>query len=236
MLKYVSARRKHAALPTETEHCDALVQKFPALLSDPQLAFPHSAIRLVSEAGGEHLGDLLVSREALGEQIGRCIAMAKGGEESARRRVEVVCAQLGALLADFHRKYADPVSGEATHHRDFHPSNVLYDEPTGTITIVDLCDMGRDGPRDDVERFAKVLRQWNCDCYASAFTKSYAAHVANARSGALSIPASKKPGLWLGAFELRYNCLADNGSDVSSDEDSSGSELDGHGPQQCALM
>lgn len=32
----------------------------------------------------------------------------------------------------------DPLTGEATYHTDFHPSNVLYEPQSDTLTFIDL--------------------------------------------------------------------------------------------------
>jgi len=185
-LKQVSAQRRLPALPTDAEHCEALLRRFPGLLADQRLAFPHSILRLQAE--GEHVSDVLVSRAMPGVQLAQYIAKLDRSSSSDQRKLEAVCQEVGAALADFHSRYADPETGEATHHRDFHPSNVLYHEATGAISFVDLCGMGTWGPNDDVEKFARLVKQLAGERYEAAFSGRYSV-VAQARG----LPVGRSP-------------------------------------------
>lgn len=171
LLKRVSAQRVTPALPTDVEHCEALLQKFPALRADARLAFPHSVISL--RQGRDLVGHLLVSRVMPGQQLGAYIAMLDLKKPEDQQRLEALCKGVGSLLASFHLRYSDPETGEATNHRDFHPSNVLFDEVSGAISIVDLSGMGTWGPNDDVEKFARIMRQLAGERYSNAFEQTY---------------------------------------------------------------
>lgn len=70
---------------------------------------------------GERLSELLISRRCPGEQLGSYLAQLDLEKIECQERLEKVCAAVGELLADFHRRYKD------TQHTDFHLSNVLYD-------------------------------------------------------------------------------------------------------------
>eukprot|EP00746_Dinoflagellata_sp_MGD_P010608 gnl/MRDRNA2_/MRDRNA2_121936_c0_seq1.p1 gnl/MRDRNA2_/MRDRNA2_121936_c0~~gnl/MRDRNA2_/MRDRNA2_121936_c0_seq1.p1 ORF type:complete len:282 (+),score=58.07 gnl/MRDRNA2_/MRDRNA2_121936_c0_seq1:110-955(+) len=171
-LKLVAAQRLiHKDLPTDVENCNSLVRKFPDLLSDEQLAFPYAYIRL--ENAGRPLGDLLVSHIMPGEVLARCAQGLTKGSPDEQNELEEVCEEVGEMLAEFHRRYTDPVSEKATHHRDFHPNNIFYDRSTGHLGIIDLNDMGRPGPKDDVDKFCTWMQDTVGERYASAFERSY---------------------------------------------------------------
>lgn len=172
-LKQVSSQRRVASLPTDAEHCEALLRKFPGLLTDKQLAFPHSVIQL--QYDGEQIGDLLVARAMPGVQLAQHIAKLDKNSPTDQQKLEKICEDVGEALAHFHCKYADPETGEPTHHRDFHPSNVLYHEATKEISFVDLCGMGTWGPNDDVDKFSRLIRQLASERCEEAFTRQYSA-------------------------------------------------------------
>eukprot|EP00930_Biecheleria_cincta_P021814 TRINITY_DN16051_c0_g1_i1.p1 TRINITY_DN16051_c0_g1~~TRINITY_DN16051_c0_g1_i1.p1 ORF type:complete len:573 (+),score=99.54 TRINITY_DN16051_c0_g1_i1:150-1868(+) len=174
LLKQVAAQRRFSGVPTEVESCDALLQRFPGLLSDPRLAFPHSVVQLQMHSG-EHVGDLLIARQAPGVQLGRYLAELNLQNPVDQQRLERVCSSVGELLADFHTRYQDPVTGEASHHTDFHPSNVLFDERTGALSIVDLEGMGSFGINDDVQKFGALMAKMAGERYAAAFRLRYIA-------------------------------------------------------------
>lgn len=175
LLKRVTAQRIRPNLPTDVEHCKQLAKTFPTLLSDPRLAFPHSYIDL--RQGSKLVGQLLISRVMPGDQLGRFVAFLDLTRPQDQQRLEGLCGSVGGMLADFHIKYADPTTREATNHRDFHPSNVLYDEATGTISFVDLSGMGTWGPNDDVEKFTRVMAQLAGERFAQAFSQRYHAEM-----------------------------------------------------------
>ncbi|CAJ1348518.1 unnamed protein product [Effrenium voratum] len=174
MIKKVSIERIGSNLPTQLENCDALVQKFPGIVRDKKLAFPHSVIELQGHTG-ERVGDLLVSRRAPGVQLGRFLADLDLRKAQDQLRLERVCAGVGEMLADFHARYADPKTGEATYHTDFHPSNVLYEQQTDTLSIVDLTGMGTPGVTDDLDKFQRLLARLAGERYATAFRLRYIA-------------------------------------------------------------
>lgn len=193
LLKQVAAHRRFSGVPTDVESCVSLLQRYPGLLNDPRLAFPHSVVHLHVH-GGEHVGDLLIARQAPGVQLGRLLAELDLRNPVDQQKLERVCSSVGELLADFHARYEDPVTGEATHHTDFHPSNVLFDEKTGALTIVDLTGMGSFGIIDDVEKFGRLMAKLAGERYAAAFRlrdialakQGYSALSRSARSTAAS--------------------------------------------------
>mmetsp|Transcript_100821 Transcript_100821/g.260558 ORF Transcript_100821/g.260558 Transcript_100821/m.260558 type:complete len:353 (+) Transcript_100821:1-1059(+) len=220
VLKRVSAQRRTPKLPTDVEQCEALVRKFPALLSDARLAFPHSVIPL--QIGCTHTGDLLVSRWCPGEQLGLYIARLDLSNVAGQQKLERLCKRVGSVLADFHRKYADPDTGEATHHQDFHPGNVLYDESSDAVSIVDLSGMGNLGPKDDVEKFARVMKQWAGERYALTFASSYASSSGEATKG--------------GSLFSGPSWLCTGSDHTQSDSESEPEAEDGCDEEQCSVM
>lgn len=176
VLKQVSAKRIRAGLPSDLERCDNLLGRFPGLSTDSSLAFPLGTV-LLETPDRRPVGDLLVSRLSPGEQLGLSAARLRNGDVADQMKLQVLCENVGALLADFHSRYADPVTGEATHHTDFHPTNVLYDESTDSLTMIDVTGMGTWGCHDDVEKFARIMRQIAGDRYSKAFSDRYASLV-----------------------------------------------------------
>lgn len=173
-LKQVPAHRRVAGLPTDAEHCESLLRKYPELLHDKGLAFPHSVIHLCTE-DGDHACDLLISPALRGMHLSSFIARLDKSKPGDQQRLEKVCERIGNMLADFHRKYSDPETGEPECHRDFHPGNVLIDEASGSIGFVDLEGMGTWGPKDDVEKFSRLLRQLAGASFEAAFSRAYGA-------------------------------------------------------------
>ena len=147
---------------------------FRTLVSDPSLAFPHSSVELQSETY-EHTKDLLISRMCPGVQLGRYVADLDLRKPQDQEQLEAVAMKIGELLAEFHLRYTDPMTGEPTYHTDFHPSNVLYDAKTETLSIIDLEGMGSLGITDDVEKFERLLWGMAGERYASAFHLRYTA-------------------------------------------------------------
>mmetsp|Transcript_38861 Transcript_38861/g.89931 ORF Transcript_38861/g.89931 Transcript_38861/m.89931 type:complete len:563 (+) Transcript_38861:83-1771(+) len=204
MIKRVPAHRRYSGVPTDVENCDALIRKFPGLLDDRRLAFPHSMVEIHQAQGHQdcaHVANLLVSRRAPGDQLGVYLAELDLSKKSDQAALEEVCAGVGEMLADFHARYADPNTGEATYHTDFHPSNVLYEKKTGTLSIVDLTGMGSPGTCDDVEKFERLIGSMAGERYASAFRLRYAAMAktnlcGSGRSSSKSTVASSTDALW----------------------------------------
>lgn len=188
LIKQVAAQRRYSGVPTEVESCDALLHKFPGLLNDLRLAFPHSVVHLQTH-GGEHVGDLLIARQAPGVQLGRYLAGLNLQNPGDQQRLERVCSSVGELLADFHARYEDPITGEPTHHTDFHPSNVLFDEKTGALSIVDVAGMGSFGIDDDVEKFGRLMAKLAGERYAAAFRLRY---IALAKKGHSALSRSSR--------------------------------------------
>eukprot|EP00419_Tripos_fusus_P055425 CAMPEP_0172810702 /NCGR_PEP_ID=MMETSP1075-20121228/8962_1 /TAXON_ID=2916 /ORGANISM="Ceratium fusus, Strain PA161109" /LENGTH=766 /DNA_ID=CAMNT_0013650047 /DNA_START=43 /DNA_END=2343 /DNA_ORIENTATION=+ len=183
-LKHVSSLRRVANLPTDVQHCDALLLKFPTLLADKRLGFPHSVVHLQAE--GEPAGDLLIARAMPGIQLAQHIAKLDKRKPGDHLALERISNHVGTHLGDFHRRYTDPMTGELARHSDFHPSNVLYDEETGTISFVDLTGMGTWGPNDDVSKFARLIRQLGSEHCEAAFTRSYHAAVSSLHAASSS--------------------------------------------------
>jgi len=188
-IKRVSSLRRVPNLPTDVQHCDALLRRFPELLADKRLGFPHSVVHLQAE--GKPAGDLLIARAMPGIQLAQHIAKLETRKPGDHFALERISEQIGAHLADFHRRYTDPMTGEPARHSDFHPSNVLYDEKTGAISFVDLTGMGTWGPNDDVDKFARLIRQLGSKQCEVAFTRSYYAAVSSPRaaSGSMHRPS-----------------------------------------------
>lgn len=174
MIKEISCKRRCCNIPTALENCDSLIQKFPNLLLDETLAFPHSCVELQTPSG-EHTNDLLISRRCPGVQLCRFFSDLDLRLVENQEHLERVAAKVGELLADFHARYSDPLTGEATYHTDFHPSNVLYEPQSDTLTFIDLDGMGSSGISDDVEKFERLLWTFSAERYASAFRLKYMA-------------------------------------------------------------
>jgi hypothetical protein len=152
MLKLVSSRRHHPAIPTETESFLKLAREYPSLVNDRDLAFPLKIFRCRGPAGRE-THDLIAMRKACGE----CFTDVIFRKWQSRRSTELMqdFEALGCFLANVHNKYG-------LQHGDFQPSNVFYDEASGHFTMIDIADLAplnsslvRDG---DVEHFLEGLR------------------------------------------------------------------------------
>lgn len=152
MLKLVSSRRHHPAVPTETESFLKLAKEYPSLAHDSDLAFPLKLFRCRGPAG-QNNHDLIAMRKAHGE----CFTDVIFRKSQSRRSSELMqdLEALGCFLANIHNRYG-------LKHGDFQPGNVFYDETSGQITMIDISDLAplnsskaREG---DVEHFVGALR------------------------------------------------------------------------------
>jgi len=91
-------------------------------------------------------------RHAAGQSLSAIIGLkwyANQGSEVMR-----IFEQLGGFLADFHLRYGHK------QHGDFQPSNIWYDDTTGSFTLLDVSDIGPQ-IQSDVEHFSDSIRMFS---------------------------------------------------------------------------
>ncbi|CAK0881185.1 unnamed protein product, partial [Prorocentrum cordatum] len=164
-LRRVSLQRCGAESATAAEHCEGLAARAPRSLRGGRLALPCAVVPLHSD--GAHVGDVLVSDALQGEALSGLLP------RLAPPRAEELCARTGELLAELHAALAGP---EAVRFDGFHPRHVLYDEASGSLGLVGLHRLGRQGDLlDDVGSFAGAVEEAAGAAPAAAFRRGYAA-------------------------------------------------------------
>lgn len=150
ILKLVEAKRKHHAVATEAEQFLKLAKQHPAMRSDPALAFPIKVLRCRDANGSRH-HDLIVMHKAQGESLAETIAQ-KVNKRQVPQLMQMFEA-LGRFLAGIHNRYN-------MEHGDLQPSNIFYDESSGSFTLIDVGGMDTMPYMldSDVEHFGEALR------------------------------------------------------------------------------
>mmetsp|Transcript_79662 Transcript_79662/g.247411 ORF Transcript_79662/g.247411 Transcript_79662/m.247411 type:complete len:249 (+) Transcript_79662:2-748(+) len=149
VLKLVQGTASHPDLPTEAENLRRLQREHPGIASDPAVAFPFRIIRIHGGPGGAEL-DLV----AMPRAPGRSLVDAIQEDWRAGRRAELLALleRVGSCVAGFHRRYG------GKQHCDLQPGNILCDDRSGRVTLVDLGGMGSACVvGSDVEHFVESL-------------------------------------------------------------------------------
>jgi len=151
ILKLVSGQRQHPCLPTEAEQYIKIARERPSIMLDRALTFPLKIFKCYRQ-GSDARHDLVVMRKAPGDLFSDVI----GRKWRAGQVVELMSAfeALGRFLAGVHSRH------DGMQHGDCTPSNMFYDEATGTFTLVDVSDFGPQSWKSresDVERLLRGI-------------------------------------------------------------------------------
>jgi serine/threonine protein kinase len=162
ILKLVQHERRHPLMQTEAEQFVKLSRDHPAVAEDPCLAFPLKIFHCRDQTRDRIAYDLITMRKAPGgnfsDIIGKRWFLNQKAELMQDMRI------LGRFLAEVHGRHN-------MQHGDFTPSNVFYDEASGTFTLVDVADFGQQSfgiEENDVERFTKGISMM-AKCYGEVF-------------------------------------------------------------------
>jgi len=155
--------RQTTTMPSEAQKILNLCKKFPSMKDDPSLAFPSQILKCFQM--GSHVYDLIVMPQAPGLSIAEVIAKKLTQPAEIMR----LMSEVGRCISGFHSRYP------GHQHNDFHASNVLFDEASGRITLIDLCDIAPKLPvaMSDAEYFVNSLermsypRQFCIECKRS---------------------------------------------------------------------
>merc|ERR1712048_1138932 len=134
--------------PTEAENLINMSREHPALVHDMSVAFPRQIVRVLGSRQN-HRYDVIVMEKAAGRGLGQVIQ-----EKWRTGRVPDLLAileKVGKCLGEFHQHYGGKQHGDLT------PTNVLYDEASGRVTLIDLGGMGSSSFENDVSYFSKSL-------------------------------------------------------------------------------
>lgn len=124
------AKSQQMTLSSEAQKIRDLCRKFPSMKDDPSLAFPSHIFRCLQK--GSHVYDLIVMPQASGQSIAEIMAKKSRTQPAELMRI---MSEVGRCISGFHSRYP------GHQHNDFHASNVLFDETSGRITLIDLCDI-----------------------------------------------------------------------------------------------
>jgi serine/threonine protein kinase len=134
---------------SEAEKLRQLAGRYPLIVNDHAVAFPLKIFSCL-EPSGSKSHDFIVMKKVAGEPVGDVIGM----KWNCGRKAEVmnILRDLGAFLAQFHKRYAN------SQHCDFQPSNVFYDAASGKFALIDIADIGNQSCREgDVKHFVSSL-------------------------------------------------------------------------------
>jgi len=134
VLKLVRGTRQHATVPTEAESFVKLSQDFPGIASDQSISFPLKIFRCVRPDTSK-VHDLIVMVRAPGKRLAEITACKFHNKEL--EQLKAIYESVGKLLSEFHARY------QQFQHGDFQPSNIMCDEETGRITMIDAGGMAR---------------------------------------------------------------------------------------------
>lgn len=144
VLKLVQA----AGPSSEADNFIAMQREFPIIVGDPAVAFPRQIVHVLG-VGGAKVHDLIVMPRAPGESLGHVI-QAKWHAGKVAQALDLL-EKVGACVGGFHRRYADK------QHCDLQPQNIMCDEGTGRITLIDMGGMGGPVLEKDVDHFLKAF-------------------------------------------------------------------------------
>merc|ERR1711933_511820 len=123
-------------------------QEHPSILQDTSVAFPRQIVRLLGSRQ-EHRYDVIVMQKAVGRGLGQVIQQKwRAGQIP---ELMSILEKVGKCLGEFHQHYGGKQHGDLT------PTNVLYDETSGCVTLIDLGGMGCSSCEGDVGYFSKNL-------------------------------------------------------------------------------
>merc|ERR1712176_1720465 len=148
VLKLVRSQAIFPGVPTEAENFIKINHEHPSIVHDTSVAFPRQIVRLLGSRQ-DHRYDVIVMRKASGRGLGQVIQQ----KWRAGRIVELmsILEKVGECLGEFHQRYGGKQHGDLT------PTNMLYDETSGCVTLIDLGGMGCSSSENDVSYFSKCL-------------------------------------------------------------------------------
>eukprot|EP00427_Karlodinium_veneficum_P031271 CAMPEP_0169192908 /NCGR_PEP_ID=MMETSP1016-20121227/5882_1 /TAXON_ID=342587 /ORGANISM="Karlodinium micrum, Strain CCMP2283" /LENGTH=355 /DNA_ID=CAMNT_0009269313 /DNA_START=9 /DNA_END=1076 /DNA_ORIENTATION=- len=149
----------HEKRKTDREKYIELLKRCPRIVSDPSITVPIKIFQLSGPDGAKRK-DLIVMRQASGMQITQHLYYKfHGGGERIGELLNIFKC-FGRFLRDIHQVYR--IGGKSMQHGDCQPSNIFFDDNSGSFTLIDVADFGvglylGSGRDDDVERFIAAL-------------------------------------------------------------------------------
>merc|ERR1712176_1640322 len=148
VLKLVRSQAIFPGVPTEAENFIKINHEHPSIVHDTSVAFPRQIVRLLGSRQ-DHRYDVIVMRKASGRGLGQVIQQKwRAGLIS---ELMSILEKVGECLGEFHQRYGGKQHGDLT------PTNMLYDETSGCVTLIDLGGMGCSSCEGDLNYFAKNL-------------------------------------------------------------------------------
>lgn len=134
-----------------------LFQELPGITEDPNVAFPFKVLRLLGP-NNVRKHDLIVMKKAPGKSLDYVIS--EKWRKGRKADLMKVFGKVGECLANFHRRYG------GRQHNDAGTQNILWDEETQHVTLIDLGCMGNKSNKTDVQRLSQVVKNLsNCAAY-----------------------------------------------------------------------
>jgi hypothetical protein len=139
----------YPTVPSETENFMKVSREHPGLSNDRELSFPLKIFACHGQ--GPRRYDLIVMRAAPGKTLAM-VLHSKWGQRNIPDIMKIM-RLVGQSLKRFHMRYHNQV------HQDFQPGNVMWDDATQHVTIIDLGGMGMPTVMPDGEYFKNAFRQ-----------------------------------------------------------------------------
>ncbi|CAE7274429.1 unnamed protein product [Symbiodinium sp. CCMP2456] len=134
-----------------------LFQELPGITEDPNVAFPFKVLRLLGP-NNVRKHDLIVMKKAPGKSLDYVIS--EKWRKGRKADLMKVFGKVGECLANFHRRYG------GRQHNDAGTQNILWDEESQHVTLIDLGCMGNKSNKTDVQRLSQVVKNLsNCAAY-----------------------------------------------------------------------
>eukprot|EP00931_Biecheleriopsis_adriatica_P024297 TRINITY_DN1517_c0_g1_i1.p1 TRINITY_DN1517_c0_g1~~TRINITY_DN1517_c0_g1_i1.p1 ORF type:complete len:367 (+),score=90.29 TRINITY_DN1517_c0_g1_i1:58-1158(+) len=157
VLKLVKFDPLTPAQLVEEKQFTKLYKEFPDIVEDKTLAFPFKVLRIMGP-GNVRRFDLIAMKRAAGKSLDEVI------HQKFRRGLQAemmtIFDKVGEELAAFHQRY------NGWQHCDAGTQNILYDEETDKVTLIDLGGMGNKTKRNDIEHLCHVIQRLSqCPAY-----------------------------------------------------------------------
>lgn len=157
VLKLVKFDPLAPAQLVEEKQFTKIYKEHPSIVEDTALAFPFKVLRLLGPNNVRRY-DLIAMKKAAGHSLDEVIH--QKFRKGLQAEMMDIFERVGEELAAFHRRY------DGRQHCDAGTQNILYDEETDHVTLIDLGGMGNKCSKNDIERLSHVIRRLSqCPAY-----------------------------------------------------------------------
>jgi len=218
--------KSDGALGSVAERCEALARRFPELLRDDRVAFPHRVIPLQENL--KHSSDLLVCCSPCSVTLQDYAAKLDLSKKASMDKLHKVLFKAGQTLAILNAKYASSPWAEDAARCELKPRTALYDEESDLVCFADFSSCGAKTNADEL--MSKMISEIGGQSSVEAFYHGYALS-RPARSG--SCAESGMLGPWFCVAEVAESEFEVESSAASEESDADETE---NTRETCSLM